>query len=111
MSECTPKLCCLQSFWESPDIYMSMQCWHVDLMHLYDIVPSKEKNIRSTYMHRYTKILEVYLFAFAYRLFHEDFPLISGALHAQIWTVRVLTQRNGDTGHVRSNEKITCAIS
>ena len=29
----------------------------------------------------YTKILEVNLFAFAYRLFHEDFSPISGALH------------------------------
>ena len=29
----------------------------------------------------YTKILEVNLFAFAYRLFHEDFSSIDGALH------------------------------
>ena len=29
----------------------------------------------------YTKILEVNLFAFAYRLFHEDFSSINGALH------------------------------
>ena len=29
----------------------------------------------------YTKILEVNLFAFAYRLFHEDFSPIDGALH------------------------------
>ena len=28
----------------------------------------------------YTKILEVNLFAFAYRLFHEDFYSINGAL-------------------------------
>ena len=28
----------------------------------------------------YTKILEVDLFAFAYRLFHEDFSPINGAL-------------------------------
>ena len=29
----------------------------------------------------YTKILEVNLFAFAYRLFHEDFSSINGMLH------------------------------
>ena len=29
----------------------------------------------------YTKILEVNLFAFAHRLFHEDFSPIYGALH------------------------------
>ena len=29
----------------------------------------------------YTKILEVNLFAFAYRLFHEDFSSIDGTLH------------------------------
>ena len=29
----------------------------------------------------YTKILEVNLFAFAYRLFHEDFSSINGTLH------------------------------
>ena len=29
----------------------------------------------------YTKILEVILFAFAYRLFHEDFSPIDGKLH------------------------------
>ena len=29
----------------------------------------------------YTQILEVNLFAFAYRLFHEDFSPIDGALH------------------------------
>ena len=28
----------------------------------------------------YTKILEVNMFAFAYRLFHEDFSSIKGAL-------------------------------
>ena len=28
----------------------------------------------------YTKILEVNLFAFAYRLFHEGFPSINGTL-------------------------------
>ena len=28
-----------------------------------------------------TKILEVNLFAFAYKLFHEDFSSIKGALH------------------------------
>ena len=31
--------------------------------------------------HVYTKILEVNLFAFAYRLFHEDFSPINRALH------------------------------
>ena len=42
----------------------------------------------------YTKILEVNLFAFASRLFHEDFSTVNGALHdtqplvipEQIWT-------------------------
>ena len=29
----------------------------------------------------YTKILEANLFAFAYRVFHEDFSLINGVLH------------------------------
>ena len=29
----------------------------------------------------YTKILEVNLFAFAYRLFHKDFSSIDGTLH------------------------------
>ena len=29
----------------------------------------------------YTKILKVDFFAFAYRLFHEDFSPINGALH------------------------------
>ena len=29
----------------------------------------------------HTKILEVNLFAFAYRLFHEDFSSIDGTLH------------------------------
>ena len=32
-----------------------------------------------------TKILEVNLFAFAYRLFHEDFSSIDGALHIVIY--------------------------
>ena len=31
----------------------------------------------------YTKILEVNLFAFAYRLFHEDFSLIDGTMQCQ----------------------------
>ena len=30
-------------------------------------------------MYQYTKILEVNLFAFEYRLFHEDFSSINGA--------------------------------
>ena len=35
-----------------------------------------------TYISEYhTKILEVNLFAFAYRLFHEDFSPINGVLH------------------------------
>ena len=29
----------------------------------------------------YTKILEVNLFAFVYRLFHEDFTSMNGVLH------------------------------
>ena len=33
----------------------------------------------------FTKILEVNLFAFAYRLFHEDFSPIDGALHMHIY--------------------------
>ena len=33
----------------------------------------------------YTKILEVNLFAFAYRLFHEDFSPIDGTLQLHIW--------------------------
>ena len=33
------------------------------------------------YIINYTKILNVNLFAFAYRLFHEDFSPIDGALH------------------------------
>ena len=37
--------------------------------------------LRYTYAYTYTKILEVNLFAFAYRLFHEDFFPINGALH------------------------------
>ena len=42
-----------------------------------------EKHLLSFYSHimnLYTKILEVNLFAFAYRLFHEDFSPIDGAL-------------------------------
>ena len=34
----------------------------------------------------YTKILEVNLFAFAYRLFHRDFSLINGAFCRQMQT-------------------------
>ena len=45
----------------------------------------------SLYIHRgiyvfdvnYTKILEANLFAFAYRLFHEDFSPINGVLQMQ----------------------------
>ena len=36
------------------------------------------KNICSKF---YTRILEANLFAFAYRLFHEDFSSIAGVLH------------------------------
>ena len=32
-----------------------------------------------TYIYIYTKILEVNLFAFAYRLFHRDFSPLDGA--------------------------------
>ena len=32
----------------------------------------------------YTKILEVNLFAFAYRLSHEDFPPTNGTLHLRV---------------------------
>ena len=31
----------------------------------------------------YTKLLEVNLFAFAYRLFHEDFSSINGTLQSE----------------------------
>ena len=34
---------------------------------------------------KYTKILEVNFFAFAYRLFHEDFSSIDGALHRALY--------------------------
>ena len=33
----------------------------------------------------FTKILEVKLFAFAYRLFHEDFSSINGTLHRALY--------------------------
>ena len=33
------------------------------------------KNIKMMYIYIYTKILEVNLLAFAYRLFHEDFSV------------------------------------
>ena len=36
---------------------------------------------------KYTTILEVNLFAFAYRLFHEDFSSINGVLHDDTHTV------------------------
>ena len=32
----------------------------------------------------YTKIIEVDLFAFAYKLFHEDFSSIDGSLHEKV---------------------------
>ena len=37
----------------------------------------------------YTKILKVNLFAFAYRLFHEDFSSVDGTLHGTIWCYMV----------------------
>ena len=40
----------------------------------------KQKDPLDLYL-KYTKILEVNLFAFAYRLFHEDFSSIDGILH------------------------------
>ena len=40
----------------------------------------KEQTSKKTEKQYYTKILEVNLFAFAYRLFHEDFSSIDGAL-------------------------------
>ena len=40
---------------------------------------------------KYTKILEVNLFAFAYRLFHEDFSSIDGALQLG-WSVQYYLQ-------------------
>ena len=39
----------------------------------------KEKSIGNHIVILYTKILEVYLFAFAFRLFHEDFSSIDAA--------------------------------
>ena len=44
------------------------------------LVQIAKSNTRFIYF-KYTKILEVNLFALAYRLFHEDFSSISGALH------------------------------
>ena len=44
-------------------------------------MPYKQlKRNMKLYTHIYTKILEVILFAFAYRLFHEDFSSVNGAL-------------------------------
>ena len=41
----------------------------------------------------YTKILEVHLFAFAYRLFHEDFSPFDGDLHEMMvyFTIKLCT--------------------
>ena len=38
----------------------------------------------------YTKILEVNLFAFAYRLFHEDFSSIDGTLPCSVTKYKLL---------------------
>ena len=41
-------------------------------------LPSVRFRVCTLYIYIYTKILEVNLFAFAYRLFHEDFSSIIG---------------------------------
>ena len=43
---------------------------------------------------RYTMILEVNLFAFTYRLFHEDFSSIIGVLHEHSTTCDSRTNLN-----------------
>ena len=43
---------------------------------------------------QYTKILEVNLFAFAYRLFHRDFSPIKGTLHEADLNNILLEQQN-----------------
>ena len=47
----------------------------------------------------YIKILEVKLFAFAYRLFHEDFSPINGAPHSRIFVIYIIRFIAGTCGH------------
>ena len=49
-------------------------------------------NLYITYF--YTKILEVNLFAFAYRLFHDDFSSMDGALHCPVINLSNRDKRN-----------------
>ena len=45
----------------------------------------------------YTKILEVNLFAFAYRLFHEDFSSIDGTLYSKYVAVTCFYHEHNET--------------
>ena len=44
-------------------------------------IGQRRADTRLTFLYKYTKILEVNLFTFAYRLFHRDFSPINGTLH------------------------------
>ena len=78
-----------------PHTYTFMTAYHMEQN---EIVMDLTKHIIQIYsgntsgrvldgIQRYkdTKILEVNLFAFAYRLFHEDFSSINGALQREIF--------------------------
>ena len=57
----------------------------------------------------YTKILEVNLFAFAYRLFHEDFSSINGA--ANLCVYFFLLGKNNSKSQTSEDDNDNCTNS
>ena len=62
------------ALWQLPHLGHGMCVYTLFGLHIYIYI----------YIFIYTKILEVNLFAFAYRLFHEDFSSVVGTFSTQI---------------------------